>query len=100
MLKNAVVLSLVFLVGAFALCGCFSHQHTIGSGFHQSSEEMVYHQWYLFWGLWKLGDGKDGGALADTNNNYRITTQFSAVDSLITIFSAGIASRNSVYIEK
>lgn len=81
MKKILKVVSIILLILFFV--GCTTHIHKVGSG-PQSYDSEELRQWYVLWGLVPLNDvdTKDmaGGAL-----NYKITTEFTPLDFLISI---------------
>jgi hypothetical protein len=81
MKKMLKVVSIILLILFFV--GCTTHIHKVGSG-PQSYDSEELRQWYVLWGLVPINDvdTKDmaGGAL-----NYKIKTEFTPIDFLISI---------------
>ena len=69
----------------FAVTGCYTMQHTVGTGptTGETSHERV---WYALWGLIPLHE-VDGGKLAHGAGNYSIETSFTPLDIVIGIFT-------------
>lgn len=95
-------LVILLLVLCLPLSGCFSHQHTLDSGYHVGKEE-VYHQWYILYGFVPVGQDKDSGELAQTTK-YRVTEKYTWLDVIMNITIPGFmglgATRRTVIIEK
>ena len=98
MIKKTFVLLLLSLF----LSGCFTHYHTIDSGFH-TGEIETHHQWYIFFGLIPVGEDKDSGKLADADK-FRIIEKYSWLDSLMNLTIPGFmgfgATRRTIIIQK
>jgi len=74
---------LTFAVTLAMLCsGCFSMHHTVGDG-PVSDQTIDSHQWHALWGVMPIGEN-DSTELTGNLRNYRLTTQFSLVDVLLS----------------
>lgn len=92
------------LVAAAALVlapGCFTMQHTVGNGPTKGTTQEQ-HQWYALFGLVPIGGPPDGGELiAQGSTGARITTQFTAVDVVITAFTSFLSCyRQTITVEQ
>ena len=100
MLKTAIIIACMFV--PLSLTGCFSHQHTIDSGYH-IGKEKEYHQWYLLWGFVPIGEDKNAGALSP-NDKLRIKSKFNWLDIVMNITLPGLmglgVTRRTVVIQE
>lgn len=78
---------------------CYTFKHTVGTGpsTGQVEEEGA---WFAFWGLLPITK-PDSKAMAGGAANYRVTTQFTFLDCVITFFT-GIVTihKQTVQVEK
>jgi hypothetical protein len=93
MIAAAAVLAILILPG------CFSMQHTVGAGPPPGNIPQVAKQWYALYGLVPLGH-VDGGQMAGGARDFRITTEFTFTDVLLSsITSFFTFYRQSVIVE-
>ncbi len=93
-------LSRTLLFGMLPLCGCFTMRHTVGSG-PASGETASEKRWYALYGLVPLSDGEDSASLAGDARNYRVTTEFTPVDVVVTaLTSFGTIYCQTVTVER
>ena len=78
-------LSLLFCLVTI-LPGCFTHNHTVGSG-AAGANSTESKQWYILFGLVPLNT-VDSKAMAGGAANYTIKTQQSFVDVVIGLFTS------------
>jgi len=78
-------LSLLFCLVTI-LPGCFTHNHTVGSG-AAGANSTESKQWYILFGLVPLNT-VDSKAMAGGAANYTIKTQQSFVDVVIGFFTS------------
>ena len=77
-------LSVAFLiVGMLFVIGCSTHVHKVGKG-AQGSDIMEARQWYVLWGLVPIND-VDTNVMADGATDYEITTQYTVLDTIISV---------------
>ena len=93
-------LSAVFLIAAMLfVIGCTAHTHKIGNG-AQGSDIMEARQWYVLWGLIPINE-VDTNAMAGEATDYEITTQYTALDAVISIVLSEISIQcRTVTVEK
>ena len=88
---------------AFALLpGCFTFTHTVGKGPLNPKAPVVVEEtrWFALYGIVPL-DSLDSGSLAGTAKDYRVTTQFTFVDCVISTFTSLVTFyRQTVIVEK
>jgi hypothetical protein len=78
-------LSLLFCLVTI-LPGCFTHNHTVGSG-AAGANATEKKQWYILFGLVPLNT-VDSKGMAGGATNYTIKTQQSFVDVVIGLFTS------------
>lgn len=88
MMKKIIVIAVLFAF-MFAITGCYTNNHIIGSG-AKGGTEMTEKQWYALWGLIPINN-VDTNSMAAGAKDYQITTTHSFVDLLISAF-AGIVT--------
>jgi len=79
--KMIKVVTILLLVLFFV--GCTTHIHKVGSG-PQSFDSEELRQWYILWGLVPIND-VDTNDMAGAATNYKIKTEFTPIDFLISI---------------
>lgn len=84
-MRKLFILLAASFVMATALPGCFTHNHTVGSG-AAGANATEKKQWYILFGLVPLNT-VDSKAMAGGATNYTIKTQQSFVDVVIGIFT-------------
>lgn len=91
----------VIMICLFVLAwaGCAAHIHKVGKG-AMGNQYIEQRQWYVLWGLVPINE-VDTVDMAAGANDYTITTELSALDVLINLFTAeiSIVSR-TVTVEK
>lgn len=98
MRRSAIVLSLLLALGPLA--GCFTMHSTVGKG-PQGRGTVEKRLWYCIFGLVPLGDHPDVKQLAGGATDYRATTEVTAVDFIIGIFTSVVTIRPmTVRVEK
>lgn len=85
MLKKSLVIVMTVLMMISAV-GCFSQSFVVGNG-AQGSQTEDSRQWYILWGLVPLNT-VDSKAMAGDAKDYTITTEFTFLDWVISIFSS------------
>jgi hypothetical protein len=98
LLKRAVSLSVLAVFTLMMLAGCFTHEHIVGTGAATGYTESAK-QWYLLWGGMALNN-VDTKAMSGAAQNYKIITQSSVVDIIISGLTAGIISPRTVKVIK
>ena len=92
----------VLAVCACALLpGCFTFTHTSGRG-PMSPQPVITRetQWFALWGVVPIKP-IDSAELAGTTLDYRVTTEFTFMDALISAFTSFVSFyRQSIVIEK
>ena len=91
----------LLLIGAFVLiiAGCSAHIHQVGKG-AQGNQYIEQRQWYILFGLIPLNE-VDTGDMAGGTVDYTITTQTSALDVIMNIFTGYVTvSSRTVTVEK
>ena len=83
------------------LQGCFTFQHTVGRG-PMSTPPVVAaeRQWFWLWGLMPIGD-HDSATLAGSAHDYRVTTEFTFSDVVISALTSFVSFyRQTIIVEK
>jgi hypothetical protein len=96
-MKNTVLVVTV-LVFAAVMVGCMTHEHVVGTGATTGYTESAK-QWYLINGLVPLND-VDTKAMSGGAENYKIVTQTTIIDAIITGFTGGLLSPRTVQVIK
>lgn len=92
---TAIVLIFIFML----MVGCATHIHKVGNG-AQGNDIQQARQWYVLWGLVPINN-VDTNALAGGATDYTITTQQSALDVIINIFTGYITvTSRTVKVQK
>ncbi len=90
-----VLLSLVLV----ATPACYTFKHTVGNG-PTSGMKSQEDQWFILWGLVPL-NSVDSKALVGSASNYRVTTQFTPLDVIISAFTGWITiHKQTIVVEK
>ncbi len=79
--KIALVLAI-----SLPLTGCFTFEHQVGEG-STGRTEVESRQWFAFWGLLPMNE-VDSQQLAGGATNYKVTTQFTVLDAVISFFTS------------
>ena len=80
---NKMIKIVTILLVVLFFTGCTTHIHKIGSG-PQTYDIEELRQWYILWGLVPLND-VDTNEMAGDAKNYRIKTEVTPLDWLISI---------------
>jgi len=98
MLKKIMAV-LMMMVFVFMLAGCAAHIHKVGDG-AQGSTVVEKRQWYALFGLIPINE-VDTAAIAGDAEDYTITTQQSAIDIILNIFTSYVTVQSrTVTVEK
>ena len=97
-LKKTVLVSVLVVFAMSMLVGCMTHEHVVGTGAATGYTESAK-QWYLLNGLMALND-VDTKAMSGGAENYKIITQTTLIDMLITGFTGGIIAVRTVKVVK
>ena len=99
-LRRRFALALV-ASASLLLPGCFSMQTTVGRGPQRAPPTVEYHQrWFALYGLWPMDDF-DSKALAGDSHDYRVTTEFTFSDVVMSALTSFVTFyRQTVTIEK
>ena len=95
-MRNTVLLGLV-AVFAFSMLGCITHEHIVGTGAATGYTESAK-QWYIV-GLLPLNN-VDTKAMSGNAENYKIVTQTSIIDGIITSLTGGLLVPRTVRVIK
>lgn len=88
-MRNKILTIVVLLAFVVAFAGCYTNNHIIGDG-PKGNTELSEKQWYILWGLVPLNT-INTNKMAGNVDDYKITTQHSFVDVLISAVT-GIAT--------
>lgn len=88
----AVLLCVTFLMG------CVTNTHTIGNG-PDSGFVETKRQYYVLGGLFPLGT-TDSRTMAGNDPNYRIETEFTLMDFIISGLTGGIVMSRTIRVIK
>jgi hypothetical protein len=97
-LRQAVMIGVLTVFVMSLLVGCTTHEHIVGTGAATGYTESAK-QWYLLWGLMAIND-VNTNVLSGGAENYKIITQTSIIDALITSLTGGILSVRTVKVIK
>lgn len=87
------------LIGLLLITACSAHIHTVGSG-PTGSDAQIQRQWYVLWGIVPI-NSVDSHAMAGNATNYRIRTEVTPVDFIISMFTGMVTvSCRSVTVTK
>ena len=88
--KMALALALVL---GLTLSSCYTFKHQVGTG-GTGGASVEERQWWILWGLVPLND-VDSHRMASTATNYTVTTEFTPLDVLISLFTSLV----TVYVQ-
>ena len=93
-------ISIIVLVvfATVMVTSCMTHEHIVGTGAATGYTESAK-QWYLLWGLLPLND-VDTKAMSGGSENYKIVTQTTIMDAIISGLLAGIITVRTVKVIK
>lgn len=77
--------AVVLILGILFVVGCSTHVHKIGNG-AQGNDMIESRQWYVLWGFVPLNQ-VDSKSMAGAATDYEITTEHTALDFVINIFT-------------
>jgi Bor protein len=97
-LKKATAITIVAVFAMTLLAGCFTNEHIVGTGAATGYTESAK-QWYLIYGLLALNN-VDTKAMSGAAQNYKIITQTSVVDALISSLTVGLLVPRTVKVIK
>ncbi|MFC1530080.1 Bor/Iss family lipoprotein [Gemmatimonadota bacterium] len=99
-MKKKQMLGVLMLFCMFLTVGCAAHVHTIGTGPSPTADTEEVRQWYWLWGMIPMNE-VDTNEMAAGAENYEITTEFTALDCLINIFTSLVSIQSrTVTIKK
>ncbi len=91
--------ALVLILGLLFVIGCSTHVHTVGDG-PQGNDMIESRQWYVLWGLVPM-NVVDTNAMAGAATDYEITTEHTALDFIINVFTGAVTiSSRTVTVRK
>ncbi|MEE8441704.1 MAG: hypothetical protein V3S41_08290 [Spirochaetia bacterium] len=97
-LKKATAIGILAVLAMTMLAGCYTNEHIVGTGAATGYTESAK-QWYLLYGLLALNN-VDTKAMSGAAQNYKIITQSSVVDMVITGLTFGLLSPRTVKVIK
>ncbi|MDZ4722470.1 MAG: hypothetical protein SGI97_00945 [candidate division Zixibacteria bacterium] len=83
MRRLTILLAMIFALSI--LGGCFTMNHTVGTGGVGGEVAGKKRQWYFLWGLVPLGGPVDGGQMAGGAANFTVKSQQTPVDVLLNL---------------
>ena len=89
------------MVAASLLFGCFSMTTTVGAGpMSVPPKEAYTHRWFALYGLYPMDD-LDSKSLSGGAKDYRVTTEFTFEDVVMSAFTSfATFYRQTVIVEK
>jgi hypothetical protein len=97
-LSKATMVTVLAVFAMSLLVGCMTHEHIVGTGAATGYTESAK-QWYLIGGLIPLND-VDTKAMSGDSQNYKIVTQTTIIDALITGVTSGLIAARTVKVIK
>jgi hypothetical protein len=97
-LRKAITIGVLVVFAMSLIVGCTTHEHIVGSGAATGYTESAK-QWYLLWGLLPINN-VDTKAMSGGAENYKIVTQTSIIDALISGLTGGILTPRTVRVIK
>lgn len=97
-LRKATMIAVLAVFAMSFLVGCMTHEHIVGTGAATGYTESTK-QWYLIGGLLPLNN-VDTKAMSGNAQNYKIVTQTTIIDGLITGFTGGLLVPRTVKVIK
>ena len=85
----------VLILGILFVIGCSTHVHKVGNGAQSNdmNDMIETRQWYVLFGLVPINE-VDTNAMAGEATDYEITTELTAIDIIINLFT-GVVSVGS-----
>ncbi len=87
-MKKSIVSVMCALFLSVSLAGCYTATHTVGNG-GTGASKVSARQWYALWGLVPINKA-DGGKLASGAADYKIKSQITPVDWIITVVTSWV----------
>jgi len=89
------------LFAALLPMSCFTMHHTVGQGPQHVPVDAAYQKrWFALYGLWPMDD-LDSKAISSGAHDYRITTEFTIDDMIISAFTSfATFYRQTVLVEQ
>jgi hypothetical protein len=97
-LKKATAIGIIAVLAMTMLVGCFTNEHIVGTGAATGYTESAK-QWYLLWGALAINN-VDTKAMSGAAQNYKIITQTTIVDAVISSITGGILVPRTVKVIK
>lgn len=97
-LKKATAISVLLVLALTMLVGCMTHEHIVGTGAATGYTESAK-QWYLIGGLLPLNN-VDTKAMSGAAQNYKIITQTTIIDAVISSLTGGLLVPRTVKVIK
>ena len=97
-LTKATMIGVLVVFAMSILVGCVTHEHIVGTGAATGYTESAK-QWYLIGGLIPLNN-VDTKAMSGDSQNYKIITQTSIIDALISGVTSGLIVARTVKVVK
>ena len=100
-MKNTIKRAFMVAVTAIVLVslgGCMTHEHIVGTGAATGYTESSK-QWFLLYGLIPLGN-VDTKAMAGGAPDYKIVTQTTIIDAIISNITVGLLIPRTVKVIK
>jgi len=97
-LKRATAIGIIAVFAMTLLAGCFTNEHIVGTGAATGYTESAK-QWYLLFGLLAVNN-VDTKAMSGAAQNYKIITQTSVIDAVISGLTFGLLSPRTVKVIK
>ena len=97
-LKKATAIGILAVLAMTMLVGCMTHEHIVGTGAATGYTESAK-QWYFLYGLLALNN-VDTKAMSGAAQNYKIITQTTIIDAVISSLTAGLLVPRTVKVVK
>ncbi len=97
-LKRATAIGIIAVFAMTLLAGCFTNEHIVGTGAATGYTESAK-QWYLLFGLLPVNN-VDTKAMSGAAQNYKIVTQTSVIDAVISGLTGGLLVPRTVKVIK
>ena len=92
----------VLILGLLFVIGCSTHVHKVGNGAqgNDRNDMIEARQWYVLFGLVPISE-VDTNAMAGEATDYEITTELTAIDIIIGLFTGVVSvSSRTVTVQK
>jgi hypothetical protein len=97
-MKNLVIILLLVVMVLYCTTGCYTFDHRVGSG-GKGKNTKDKGAWFILWGLVPLNT-VDSQWMAGSADNYDVTTRFTFLDVIISIFTSLVSiHKQTVSIE-